>query len=89
MSKILEAECRKCGETFNPSDVEDIIHVIREDGSFCGGTGDIQGEYSNLPTFAPPTTPPKTNVVQLSSGNEGGWCGDITEHGPHDECEGS
>jgi hypothetical protein len=44
---LLEAKCRKCGETFNPADAQDTIHMIREDGSFCGGTGDIQGHYTS------------------------------------------
>lgn len=88
MAHILEAICGKCEETFNPADTQDIIHMLKEDGNFCGGTGDIQGEYHNLPTFGfePPL---RSNVVQLLTGDEGGWCGDITEHSPHGECEGS
>ena len=42
---ILEAVCGKCGETFIPADPQDIIHMVKEDGSFYGGTGDIAGEY--------------------------------------------
>lgn len=42
---MLEATCGKCGETFNPADVQDIIHMTKEEGSFCGGTGQIVAEY--------------------------------------------
>lgn len=44
---MLEATCGKCGETFIPSDVQDIIHTTKEDGTFCGGTGQIEGEYGS------------------------------------------
>jgi hypothetical protein len=42
---MLEAKCQKCGETFNPDDVNDVLHIMREDGKFCGGLGHIEGEY--------------------------------------------
>lgn len=89
MAHILEAKCKKCGETFNPYSEDDLEHVTRADGQFCEGQGELLGAYSNLPTFMPPEPATKTNVVQLSTGNEGGWCGNITEHDSHDECEGS
>ena len=98
---MLEVICEVCGETFNPADPQDIIHMVKGDGTFCGGTGEIQGFYTwpqnpviyippgrSLPTFGePPPRDPK--VVQISTGNEGGWCGNIQEHAAHDECEGT
>lgn len=53
---MLEAICRKCGETFIPANAEDIIHQIKEDGSHCGGTGDIGGEYFRRSVNGPPPT---------------------------------
>lgn len=101
MTHILEATCQKCGETFNPADAQDIIHMLKDNGNFCGGTGDLMGEYylwtqnpviwiepGSLPSFTF-ELPVRSNVIQLSTGDEGGWCGDITEHSPHEECEGS
>lgn len=53
---MLEATCRKCGQTFNPADEEDTIHLIKA-GEYnettdtwtadeeCGGQGDITGEW--------------------------------------------
>lgn len=42
----LEARCTKCGETFNPHDEDDTIHVMREDEvTECGGEGEIVGEW--------------------------------------------
>jgi hypothetical protein len=38
---MLEAECRKCGETFIPQDEDDLIHIERSDGTECGGECDI------------------------------------------------
>jgi hypothetical protein len=49
---ILEAKCKKCGDTFNPhsEDPDDMIHFIRtsgdeHDGDECGGEGEVTGEY--------------------------------------------
>ncbi len=47
---MLEAKCRKCGETFNPADEDDLEHLMSYgDGSEheqpCGGQGDILGEW--------------------------------------------
>lgn len=40
-----EAYCPKCGETFNPAADSDRIHYIKEDGTECGGTGKLLGEW--------------------------------------------
>lgn len=42
---MLEAHCRRCGEVFVPADEDDLIHLIKEDGSDCGGTGVVAGEW--------------------------------------------
>lgn len=42
---ILEAECGLCHETFNPNDEADLIHAEREDGTECGGQGELRGGY--------------------------------------------
>lgn len=42
---MLEALCGRCGETFNPADVEDFRHVAREDGTPCDGPGVIMGAW--------------------------------------------
>lgn len=42
---MLEATCRTCGETFNPADETDTVHLSREDGAECGGPGEIVGEW--------------------------------------------
>lgn len=42
---MLEAKCSVCGETFNPRDVFDIIHIAKENGDECGGEGIILGEW--------------------------------------------
>jgi hypothetical protein len=42
---MLEAECGRCGETFVPTDEDDTIHGVREDGEACGGQGEITGEW--------------------------------------------
>lgn len=34
---FLEALCGTCGETFNPADEDDTIHIERADGTPCGG----------------------------------------------------
>jgi hypothetical protein len=36
---MIEATCRKCGETFIPFDEDDLIHVETEDGEPCDGEG--------------------------------------------------
>jgi hypothetical protein len=43
---MLEAECSKCGETFNPADEEDLEHLVTEAGVECGGAGTITGSWS-------------------------------------------
>lgn len=47
----LEARCA-CGETFNPSDVDDTVHGEREDGEPCGLRGVIVGTWgAPVPLF--------------------------------------
>lgn len=42
-----EACCTKCGETFQPADEIDALeHVQREDGTACGGLGQMVGSWS-------------------------------------------
>lgn len=41
----LEARCGKCGETFNPIDATDLIHIQRLDGKECGGTGSVTAYF--------------------------------------------
>lgn len=43
-----EAKCRKCGETFNPHDFKpvNLIHVAKEDGTYCNGQGEPVGSWS-------------------------------------------
>ncbi len=41
-----EADCRKCGETFNPDGPDDLIHVADEYGNECGGKGWLVGSWS-------------------------------------------
>lgn len=48
---IIEAVCGKCGETFNPVDDDDTIHLVREDGTECGGQGTITGEWGGTPQY--------------------------------------
>lgn len=36
-----EAACLECGETFNPLDEDDTVHVARSDGELCGGIGEM------------------------------------------------
>lgn len=43
---IIEAECQKCGEIFNPHTEEELEHYVREDGTECGGEGVITGTWS-------------------------------------------
>lgn len=47
----IEAVCRECGQTFNPCDVDDTIHLVRVGDDTtpdqdCGGQGDITGWWS-------------------------------------------
>ncbi len=39
------ARCGRCRETFNPAGRADLIHLVREDGTECGGFGALLGEY--------------------------------------------
>lgn len=41
----LEAQCGTCGEHFVPADENDLVHLERADGSPCGGSGTILGEW--------------------------------------------
>lgn len=43
---MIEAVCAKCGDTFIPCDEDDVEHIAREDGTPCGGIGEIVGEWS-------------------------------------------
>lgn len=36
-----EARCGDCGETFIPDGKDDLEHAQLEDGTFCGGKGEI------------------------------------------------
>jgi hypothetical protein len=47
---MLEAICRKCGQTFNPADDDDTIHLVRvgddtHGDEECGGEGEVTGEW--------------------------------------------
>ena len=42
----LLAECSKCGERFVPADEEDTVHLVRDDGTECGGQGHITSVFS-------------------------------------------
>lgn len=53
---IVEAQCQKCGETFVPQpstsvqdsilfETADLEHGEREDGTSCGGKGEVTGVY--------------------------------------------
>lgn len=37
----LEARCTLCGETFAPESPTDLVHVERESGQECGGSGEL------------------------------------------------
>lgn len=43
---IREARCTRCGESFNPADYGDLVHVERSDGEACGGQGVMVGAYA-------------------------------------------
>lgn len=38
---MIEARCTTCGETFVPDGEDDLEHIEREDGTPCGGPGEI------------------------------------------------
>lgn len=40
-----EALCLSCGETFNPNDEQDTIHIQKNDETECGGQGIIVGSW--------------------------------------------
>jgi hypothetical protein len=40
-----EARCTVDGETFIPADEEDLIHLVREDGTECGEQGILLGAW--------------------------------------------
>jgi hypothetical protein len=42
---LLEAECGRCGETFNPDNDQDLMHEVDSKGVYCGGHGELKGEY--------------------------------------------
>ena len=46
----LEAICWKCDETFVPADEMDTIHLVKADGTDCGGQGEITGNWGKSNT---------------------------------------
>lgn len=38
---MIEAKCRKCGETFIPTDENDLEHIETTAGQPCGGRGEV------------------------------------------------
>jgi hypothetical protein len=48
---MIEAVCRKCGETFIPAgeDPDDLIHGQTEAEEPCGGVGVVVGEWIRTP----------------------------------------
>lgn len=40
---MIEARCTKCGEVFNPIDMDDTEHIQCLNGEECGGQGIITG----------------------------------------------
>lgn len=48
MNGMLEAKCGLCGETFNPVDENDLMHMEKEDGTACEGTGELVAEYKTM-----------------------------------------
>ncbi len=46
---MLEAICEVCGETFNPDNEQDVGHYVNSKGVYCGGHGEIKGEYIITP----------------------------------------
>lgn len=59
---ILEAQCSRCGETFNPADEHDLIHLQTEAEEPCGGPGEIVGEWRNTAGPAPADRCPTCGV---------------------------
>jgi hypothetical protein len=45
MGHHLDGQCLRCQEHYVPADEQDLIHLEREDGTPCGGTGMIVGEF--------------------------------------------
>lgn len=41
----LEAVCVRCGNTFNPADEDDLVHVEQVTGEPCGGAGELLGGW--------------------------------------------
>lgn len=52
-----EAVCTRCGDTFNPADEADLVHLERADGTECGGTGYLLGA-----TLSNTTTNPRSDA---------------------------
>jgi hypothetical protein len=42
----IASTCETCGETFNPMDVADLVHVERADGTPCNGIGNTLTTYA-------------------------------------------
>lgn len=42
-----EAVCSQCGEAFNPTDDDDLVHIERQDGTPCGGHGQMKGQWQS------------------------------------------
>lgn len=57
--ELIEARCRKCKELFVPADEDDLIHLVKEDSSECGGEGEILGVYT-----APRTEPDLEEILR-------------------------
>lgn len=43
---MIEMMCDKCKESFVVSEPTDDIHLVKGDGTLCGGTGVMKGEWS-------------------------------------------
>jgi len=45
---MLEAICTRCSGVFVPhsTEPEDLVHLVRKDGTDCGGLGIIQGQWT-------------------------------------------
>lgn len=67
---MLEAECTRCKETFNPESpkAEDIIHGHRLDGEDCGGIGIITGKW-----IADDEEPLELTSEELNAMEKHGW----------------
>lgn len=53
MAHILEAKCKKCGETFVPYSEDDLEHIWNNQGQLCEGQGELLGEYHTQSTPHP------------------------------------